>query len=62
MFFYLFYKKEYKNIIYLVPSFIILLMCFLSPANTYFRYALPNMFAMPVIISIFNKIKDKHLS
>lgn len=59
---YMIYRKEYKDIIYLIPSFILLLVCFVSPANTYFRYALPNVFAMPVMLAMFNKIiikKDK---
>lgn len=59
---YMIYRKKYKDIIYLIPSFILLLVCFVSPANTYFRYALPNVFAMPVMLAMFNKIiikKDK---
>lgn len=56
---YMIYKRKYKDIIYLIPSFILLLVCFVSPANTYFRYALPNIFAMPVMISMFSKIKEK---
>ena len=56
---YMIYKRKYKDIIYLIPSFILLLVCFVSPANTYFRYALPNIFAMPVMLSMFSKIKDK---
>lgn len=59
---YLFYRKKYKDIILLIPSFLILLVCFVSPANTYFRYALPNVFALPVMLAMFNKIiikKDK---
>lgn len=56
---YMIYRKEYKDIIYLIPSFILLLVCFVSPANTYFRYALPNIFAMPVMLSMFSKIKEK---
>lgn len=56
---YMIYRKEYKDIIYLIPSFILILVCFVSPANTYFRYALPNIFAMPVMLSMFSKIKEK---
>lgn len=55
---YLIYRKKYKDIIYLIPSIILLLVCFVSPANTYFRYALPNIFAMPVMLSIFNKTRN----
>lgn len=61
---YLFYRKKYKDIILLIPSFLILLVCFVSPANTYFRYALPNVFALPLMLLMFNKIiskKDKQI-
>lgn len=54
---YLLYKKNYKSIIYILPSLILLLVCFVSPANTYFRYALPNIFLMPTLFSMF--IKEK---
>ena len=53
MFTYLIYKKKYKNIVYLIPAFILLLVCIASPVNTYFRYALPNIFAMPTLLAIF---------
>lgn len=56
---YLFYRKKYKDIIFLIPSFLILLVCFVSPANTYFRYALPNVFALPLMLLMFNKIISK---
>ncbi len=56
---YLFYRKKYKDIILLIPSFLILLVCFVSPANTYFRYALPNVFALPVMLAMFDKIISK---
>lgn len=56
---YLFYRKKYKDIIFLMPSFLILLVCFVSPANTYFRYALPNVFALPLMLLMFNKIISK---
>lgn len=61
---YLFYRKKYKDIILLIPSFLILLVCFVSPANTYFRYALPNVFALPLMLLMFDKIiskKDKQI-
>ena len=61
---YLFYRKKYKDIILFIPSFLILLVCFVSPANTYFRYALPNVFALPLMLLMFDKIiskKDKQI-
>lgn len=53
---YLIYKKKYKQILYFLPSIILLLVCVASPVNTYFRYALPNIFAMPILLAIFIKI------
>ena len=52
---YLIYQKKYKSLVVLLPSFVILLVCIASPANTYFRYALPNIFAMPLLFGIFLK-------
>lgn len=54
--FYLIYKKKYKELCYLLPSLVLILVCILSPANTYFRYALPNIFAMPILLAIFKSI------
>lgn len=56
---YLIYRKKYKEIIYLIPSIIVLLVCFASPVNTYFRYALPNVFAMPTMLLIFLNIRKE---
>jgi len=53
---YLFYKKKYKEIIIFMPSIVLLLVCIASPVNVYFRYALPNVFAAPVIIGMFYDI------
>lgn len=50
---YLFYKKKYSSVILLLPSFGLLLVCILSPVNCYFRYALPYVFAMPFMFSLF---------
>lgn len=62
MFIYLIYKKKYKEMFYLLPSFILTLVCIASPVNAYFRYALPNIFAMPTILAIFIYIiKEKKL-
>ena len=56
---YLIYRKKYKEIIYLIPSIIVLLVCFASPVNTYFRYALPNVFAIPTMLLIFLSIRKE---
>ena len=60
MFMYFLYKKKYSSIIYLLPSIVLVFVCFASPANTYFRYALPFVFALPLNIDLFireNKLK-----
>ena len=53
LFFYAIYKKLYKNILILSPALLLILVCVVGPANTYFRYALPFIFAMPFIIGVF---------
>ena len=50
---YLIYIKKYKEISYLAPAIILILVCIASPVNAYFRYALPYIFGMPLMISIF---------
>ncbi len=58
---YLLYIKKYKEIVFILPSLVTVLVCLISPVNAYFRYSLPNIFAIPLIISIFLDIisKDK---
>ena len=55
---YTFYKKDYKKVLILLPTLVLILVCVVGPANTYFRYALPFIFAMPFIISTFLEKKD----
>ena len=55
MFGYLFYKEKYKELIYLSPSFVLVLVCIASPVNTYFRYALPYVFALMLNFGLFMK-------
>lgn len=52
---YLFYQKKYRSIIYLTPSLALILVCFASPVNTYFRYALPYVAALCLNFGIFLK-------
>lgn len=59
MTFYLIKEKKYKEIIIYMPALIVLLVCVASPVNTYFRYALPNIFGMPLMIGIFLSIIKK---
>ena len=57
---YLIYKKKYKEIIPYTPMIIVFLVCLASPVNTYFRYAMPNIFVMPMMIGIFLKIINQN--
>lgn len=58
--YYLFINKRYKEITILLPSLVSLLVCFASPANTYFRYALPYVASAPLLIYlIINNINTK---
>ena len=57
---YLLYIKKYKEIVYILPSFVTLLVCLISPVNAYFRYSMPNIFAIPLIISIFLDIINEN--
>lgn len=59
MFIVLLKDKKYKYLIYLAPVISLVLVCIASPANTYFRYAMPYIFAMPVMIAIFIDIINK---
>ena len=59
---YLIFKKNYKAIIFLVPTLVSVLVCIAGPANTYYRYTLPFIMGMPVMIGMFlsyiNKKQD----
>ena len=58
---YLIYKKKYKEIIPYTPMIIVFLVCLASPVNTYFRYAMPNIFVMPMMIGIFLRIINPNI-
>ena len=60
LFAYAIYKKLYKNILVLAPALILILVCVVGPANTYFRYALPFIFAMPFIIGVFLEKRENN--
>lgn len=52
--------KKYKYIIFLMPIISLILVCFVSPVNAYFRYALGVVFSIPIIVSImYNIISEK---
>lgn len=46
---YLIANKKNRYLIALIPLYGSLLFCFVSPVNTYFRYAMPYMFILPVL-------------
>ena len=48
-------EKKYKYIITLLPSLTLLLICVASPVNTYFRYAMPYVFALMLNYGLFMK-------
>lgn len=50
---YLISKKHYRYLITLIPLFTSLLICFVSPVNTYFRYTMPYIFVLPILITLF---------
>lgn len=57
---YLCFRKKYKAIIFLVPTLVSILVCIAGPANTYYRYTLPFIMGMPVMIGMFiNYINKK---
>ena len=60
LFAYAIYKKLYKNILVLAPALILILVCVVGPANTYFRYALPFIFTMPFIIGVFLEKRENN--
>lgn len=52
LFIYVFYEKKYNNLLIFVPHFVLLLVCVASPVNTYFRYAMPYVFTLPILFCI----------
>ncbi|MBE6161037.1 MAG: hypothetical protein E7158_02285 [Firmicutes bacterium] len=52
---YLILKKKREYLIVLSPLFVSLLICVASPVNTYFRYTMPYIFIMPMILILFSK-------
>ena len=56
---YLVNKKTKKYILVLIPLYLSILICIAGPANAYFRYVMPYMFALPVLTCLFiNKVKE----
>jgi len=48
-------KRNKEFIIVLLPLVISILVCFVGPANTYFRYAMPYLFVLPTLEILFKK-------
>ena len=48
-------NKMKKYIPILLPAITLILVCVVGPANTYFRYILPCVFALPIILCILYK-------
>ena len=52
-------SKKKRYFIILMPLLVSLLICFVSPANTYFRYTMPYIFMMPFILCYTTKVLKK---
>lgn len=57
---YLIYRRKYRYIIFLAPAIILILVCIASPVNAYYRYALPFIFSMPLMIGLFMRSIKVH--
>lgn len=44
------YRKRYREIYVIIPAFLNILICIVSPVNGYLRYALPLVASMPVLV------------
>ncbi|MBR1413224.1 MAG: hypothetical protein IJ574_00955 [Bacilli bacterium] len=53
-------EKKYRYIIVLTVSLSLILVCFASPVNTYFRYALPSVFSLPVTALMLLSLKSNN--
>ena len=60
--FWLCMQKQKKYAIILIPAYVSLLVCMASPVNTYFRYAMPYVFAIPFIVGVWLYINKKRIS
>lgn len=60
LFTYLIVEKKKKLILLLIPAFTLLLTCVVGPVNTYFRYMVPIVFSLPLIMGlIYKETKEK---
>ena len=59
---YLIVEHKKKFILLLMPAFVLLLTCVVGPVNTYFRYMVPIVFSLPLIIGlIYHEIHEKKM-
>ncbi len=56
LFIYVLYEKKYKYLPVFSPLLALILICVASPVNTYFRYAMPYIFTLPILICIIRFI------
>lgn len=59
MFGFLLVNKKGRYLPVLIPAFVLILVCVASPVNTYFRYAQPYTFALPVTMFLLYQILTK---
>lgn len=52
-------NKNSKYIPVILPALSLILVCIAGPANTYFRYAQPFIFSLPVVLFLLYKIVDR---
>lgn len=45
-------SRNKKFILILLPALSLILVCIASPANAYFRYALPYIMTLPLVLSL----------
>lgn len=50
---YLHRRRLFLRGVFLFPGLALILVCIASPANTYFRYALPYVMGMPLVLGLF---------
>ena len=55
----LFQKKWRRYFVAMLPYLATVLICVASPANTYFRYVLPYLFAMPLLAAFFAALQKE---
>lgn len=57
---YLLSKKKYKYIMCFIPLYASFIFCIIGPANTYFRYAMPYIFVLPILTILLLKEGSKN--